>query len=66
MRTTRPRSATDLYPGPLSHAALIRNLTIHPWEFHRNVCFVIAGAMPAVNRWGKLDFFMVKRVRSAR
>ena len=55
-------SGVDLYPNPLEHLARIRNLRGHPYEFYQKVGFVIVGAMPDANGWGKPDIFMAKRV----
>jgi len=55
-------SGVDLYPNPLEHLARIQNLRGHPYEFYQKVGFVIVGAMPDANGWGKPDIFMAKRV----
>jgi len=52
----------DLYPNPLEHLAQIKNLRGHPYEFYQKMGFVIVGAMPDANGFGKPDIYMAKRV----
>ena len=56
-------SSVDLYPDPLAHAARLRNLRGHPYEFYHRLGFVIVGVLPDANGFGKPDIFMAKRVR---
>ena len=56
-------SSVDLYPDPLAHAARLRNLRGHPYEFYQRLGFVIVGVLPDANGFGKPDIFMAKRVR---
>lgn len=56
----------DLYPNPLEHLAAIRNLRGHPYEFYRNLGFVIVGIMPDANGPGKPDIYLAKRVSGGR
>lgn len=55
----------DLYPDVLGALSTIRNLGRHPFEFYRKMGFVIVGALPDANGFGKPDIFMAKRVASA-
>jgi aminoglycoside 6'-N-acetyltransferase I len=52
----------DLYPDVLGHAARIRNLRRHPYEFYQKVGFTIVGVIPDANGPGKPDIFMAKRL----
>ncbi|MFN8485112.1 MAG: GNAT family N-acetyltransferase [Anaerolineae bacterium] len=52
----------DLYPDVLPHLARIRNLRGHPYEFYQKCGFVIVGAVPDANGFGKPDILMAKRV----
>lgn len=52
----------DLYPGVLEHAARIRNLRGHPYEFYQRLGYVIVGVLPDANGPGKPDILMAKRV----
>jgi aminoglycoside 6'-N-acetyltransferase I len=54
----------DLYPNVLGLLSTIRNLGQHPFEFYRKMGFVIVGALPDANGFGKPDIFMAKRVTS--
>ena len=55
-------SGTDLYPDVLRHLAGIRNLRRHPYEFYQKLGYVIVGAIPDANGFGKPDILMAKRV----
>jgi len=55
-------SGVDLYPDVLGHAARIRNLRGHPYEFYRKLGFIVVGLMPDANGPGKPDIYMAKRV----
>jgi len=52
----------DLYPNVLEHAANIKNLRGHPYEFYQRQGFVIVGVLPDANGPGKPDIIMAKRV----
>lgn len=54
-------SGVDLYPDVLGHAAKIRNLRGHPFEFYQKCGFVIVGVLPDANGFGRPDIFMAKR-----
>jgi aminoglycoside 6'-N-acetyltransferase I len=55
-------SGIELYPDVLGHAARIRNLGGHPYEFYQKVGFTVVGVLPDVNGIGRPDIFMAKRV----
>jgi len=55
----------DLYPDLWQHLRVIRNLRHHPYEFYQKLGFVIVGAIPDANGFGKPDILMAKRVRRA-
>jgi aminoglycoside 6'-N-acetyltransferase I len=55
-------SGVDLYPDVLSHAARIRNLRGHPYEFYQKLGYVVVGVLPDANGRGRPDIFMAKRV----
>ena len=50
----------DLFPDVLNHAATIRNLRRHPYEFYQRLGFCIVGVLPDANGLGKPDIFMAK------
>src|SRR5579859_6518320 len=50
----------DLFPNVLEHAANIRNLKRHPYEFYQKQGYVIMGVMPDANGLGKPDILMAK------
>jgi aminoglycoside 6'-N-acetyltransferase I len=52
----------DLYPDVVDALRTIRNLGGHPFDFYRKLGFVIVGALPDANGFGKPDIFMAKRV----
>lgn len=52
----------DLYPDVMAHAAAIRNLRRHPFEFYQRMGFVVVGLIPDANGFGKPDILMAKRV----
>lgn len=52
----------DLYPDPLEHLRLLRNLRRHPYEFYQKVGFVLVGVIPDANGLGRPDILMAKRV----
>ncbi len=52
----------DLYPDVLGALRTIRNLRDHPFAFYQKVGFVIVGAIPDANGFGKPDILMAKRV----
>jgi aminoglycoside 6'-N-acetyltransferase I len=52
----------DLYPNVLEHAANIRNLANHPYEFYQRLGYVIVGVIPDANGPGKPDIYMAKRL----
>jgi aminoglycoside 6'-N-acetyltransferase I len=52
----------DLYPHVTAHAATIRNLRRHPFEFYQRMGFVVVGLIPDANGLGKPDILMAKRV----
>jgi aminoglycoside 6'-N-acetyltransferase I len=56
----------DLYPDVLDALVHIRNLRGHPFSFYEKVGFVIVGAIPDANGFGKPDILMAKRVGAAR
>jgi aminoglycoside 6'-N-acetyltransferase I len=51
-----------LYPDVLGHAARLRNVRGHPYEFYQKLGSVVVGAMPDANGRGKPAIFIVKRV----
>ncbi len=55
-------AGVELYPDVLGHAAGLRNLREHPFEFYRKLGFAVVGVLPDVNGIGKPDIFMAKRV----
>jgi aminoglycoside 6'-N-acetyltransferase I len=55
-------SGVELYPDVLGHAARLRNLRGHPYEFYARLGFVVTGLMPDANGPGKPDIHMAKRV----
>ncbi len=55
-------AGVDLYPNVLEHAAKIKNLRGHPFEFYQKVGFVVVGVIPDANGPGKPDIMMAKRV----
>ncbi len=52
----------DLYPDVLGHAANIRNVKGHPFEFYRKCGYTVVGILPDANGYGKPDIFMAKRL----
>jgi aminoglycoside 6'-N-acetyltransferase I len=56
----------DLYPDVLGALQRIRNRDDHPFTFYEKVGFVIVGAIPDANGFGKPDIFMAKRVAGQR
>ncbi|MBF6590409.1 MAG: GNAT family N-acetyltransferase [Ktedonobacterales bacterium] len=52
----------DLFPNVLDHLTRIRNLRRHPYEFYQKLGYVIVGALPDANGFGKPDIFMAKTV----
>jgi aminoglycoside 6'-N-acetyltransferase I len=52
----------DLYPDVLGHAARIRNLRAHPFEFYQKLGYAVVGVLPDANGFGRPDIFMAKRV----
>jgi len=52
----------DLYPDVLGRLAGIRNLRRHPYEFYQKLGYVIIGAIPDANGFGKPDILMAKRI----
>jgi aminoglycoside 6'-N-acetyltransferase I len=52
----------DLYPDVLGHLASIRNLRRHPYTFYQKLGYVIVGAIPDANGFGKPDIWMAKRL----
>jgi len=57
-------AGVELYPDVLGHAARIRNVRRHPYEFYQRLGFVVVGLMPDANGRGKPDIYMAKRVTS--
>jgi aminoglycoside 6'-N-acetyltransferase I len=55
-------AGVDLYPNVLEHAARIKNLRGHPFEFYQKQGFVVVGVIPDANGPGKPDIIMTKRV----
>jgi aminoglycoside 6'-N-acetyltransferase I len=55
----------NLYPDVLGALQRIRNLGDHPFPFYAKVGFVIVGAIPDANGFGKPDILMAKRVARA-
>jgi aminoglycoside 6'-N-acetyltransferase I len=55
----------DVYPNVLEHAAAIRNIGNHPYEFYQKCGYVIVGILPDANGFGKPDIFMAKRVSAS-
>lgn len=56
-------TGVDLYPDVLGHAARIRTVQPHPFDFYRTLGFTVVGVMPDANGFGKPNIFMTKRVR---
>jgi aminoglycoside 6'-N-acetyltransferase I len=56
-------SGINLYPNVLAHAAAIRNLRDHPYEFYLKQGYTIVGVLPDASGAGKPDILMAKRVR---
>jgi aminoglycoside 6'-N-acetyltransferase I len=52
----------DVYPDVLGSLQRIRNVRDHPFPFYQKVGFVIVGAIPDSNGFGKPDILMAKRV----
>ena len=52
----------DLYPDVLGTLRTIRNVREHPFEFYRKMGFVVVGAIPDANGFGKPDILMAKRI----
>jgi aminoglycoside 6'-N-acetyltransferase I len=52
----------DLYPDVLGHLSRITNLREHPYEFYARMGFVVVGAIPDANGFGKPDILMAKRL----
>ena len=52
----------NLYPNVLAHAAQLKNVRGHPFEFYQKCGFVVVGLLPDANGFGKPDIFMAKRV----
>jgi aminoglycoside 6'-N-acetyltransferase I len=55
-------SGINLYPNVLEHAAGIKNLRGHAYEFYQKLGFVIIGVLPDANGPGKPDIYMAKPV----
>lgn len=55
-------SGIDLYPNVLEELINIKNPRNHPYEFYQKVGFVVVGAVPDANGFGKPDIIMAKRV----
>jgi aminoglycoside 6'-N-acetyltransferase I len=53
----------DLYPNVWEHVRNITNLRDHPYEFYQKLGYVIVGAIPDANGFGKPDIFMAKRLK---
>ena len=56
----------DIYPDVLGSLQRIRNVRDHPFPFYQKLGFVVVGAIPDANGFGKPDILMAKRVGSAR
>jgi GNAT superfamily N-acetyltransferase len=54
----------DVYSDVLAALRHIRNLRNHPFTFYEKLGFVIVGAIPDANGFGKPDILMAKRVGS--
>src|SRR6266568_5099305 len=52
----------DLFPNVWEHVAHIKNLKLHPYEFHQKQGYVIVGVMPDANGLGKPDILMAKSI----
>ncbi len=57
-------SGVSLYPNVLEHAANIKNLRGHPYEFYQKLGFVIVGVIPDANGPGKPDIYMAKQIEN--
>ena len=55
-------SGTDLYPDVLSHLQAIKDIKGHPFVFYQKLGYVIVGAIPDANGFGKPDILMAKRI----
>lgn len=55
----------DLYPDVLSNLASIRDLKRHAYGFYLKLGYVIVGAIPDANGFGKPDILMAKRIQKA-
>ncbi|MEW6308335.1 MAG: GNAT family N-acetyltransferase [Bacillota bacterium] len=58
-------TGVDLYPDVLGHAARIRTVQRHPYDFYRKLGFAVVGVMPDANGFGRPDIYMAKRVGPA-
>ncbi len=54
----------DLYPAPLARLSELRAIegATHPLSFYGACGFVVVGALPDANGFGKPDIFLAKRV----
>lgn len=53
----------DLYPDVLAKLGRVRNLGRHPLSFYQKLGYVVVGAIPDANGFGKPDILMAKRIK---
>ena len=55
-------AGVDLYPNVLTKLAHVRNLRGHVFGFYQKLGYVVVGAIPDANGFGKPDILMAKRI----
>lgn len=52
----------EVYPDPLAHLVVLRNLHGHPFTFYQKMGFCVVGLIPHANGFGKPDILMAKHL----
>lgn len=52
----------DIFPNVLEHAAAIKNVRRHAFEFYQKMGYIVVGLIPDANGFGKPDILMAKRI----